>query len=224
MELKVFILAIVFFLIRQKSRSINSFSPIVVYWFLLVFFGMFAISYKTPVFLDRYLMSAAIAYCLVIAIAADSIIESKRFRYVLPALICILFIATVKPNISNKRNLEQAVNEVQKIKDTNTLVLICPQYFTINFAYYYDQAIFKTVSPNGIYNAVDSLLRLENIYGVSDLQKIDLKNWDQVVFFDATSGVSAPSNEVRNVLKGQFYLNTDTKVYEIFSILHYKSK
>ena len=121
----------------------------IVFWFVFVFFFMFSISYLIPMFLDRYLMPGAIALSLVIGMSIDYIIKIQKYRYIIPIIISLLFAVTVKPNITNKRNVEETVDKIKEIRDSNTLVLICPAHFILNFAYYYNiEILFNDFSKN----------------------------------------------------------------------------
>jgi len=75
----------------------------------------------------------------------------------------VLFIASVKPNISNKRNVEETVEVVKKLKNDNTLILISPHHFLLNFAYYYDIEIFKNYNTKNIYENINNDFKASNI-------------------------------------------------------------
>ncbi len=96
---------------KREQKSIQN--RLVVFWFVFVFFFMFGISYLIPMFLDRYLMPAAIAFCLIVGISVDYLIRIHKYRYLIPTIICLLFVATVKPNITNKRNVKEAVDKIK---------------------------------------------------------------------------------------------------------------
>jgi hypothetical protein len=60
-------------------------------------------------------MPAAIAFCLILGISVDYIIQMPKYKYVIPAMVCLLFIATAKPDITNERNVEETVNKVKEL-------------------------------------------------------------------------------------------------------------
>lgn len=211
-------------IINKKTEQKNIYNRLVVFWFVFVFFFMFGISYLVPMFLDRYLMPGAIAFSLVIAISIDYIIKIQKYRYIIPIVICLLFAVTVKPNITNKRNVEETVDKIKEIKDSNTLVLICPSHFILNFAYYYNIEIFKDYNTNEIYSNIDKSLNLEGIYGVNSINEINFKKWDKIIFLDAAASFSYPNNNIKNQLDANYNLKNKYEFYEIFNVFEYKSK
>jgi len=101
-------------IINKKIEQKNIYNRLIVFWFVFVFFFMFSISYLIPMFLDRYLMPGAIALSLVIGMSIDYIIKIQKYRYIIPIIISLLFAVTVKPNITNKRNVEENVGTLNR--------------------------------------------------------------------------------------------------------------
>ena len=112
----VLLIALIKSIIRRKIVNSNiSANKLIIVWFIFIFFFMFFISYWIPMFSDRYLMNVSISFCLLVAIASDYIIEKKFVKYIIPSIICLLFIATTKPNITNKRNVIETVEKVKEL-------------------------------------------------------------------------------------------------------------
>lgn len=218
----VFAAAIVKYFIRKKFKPIKPYYSLMILWFIFILFFMFEISYIIPMFIGRYLITAAIAFSFVLAIAIDYIIEKPKLNYIIPGIICLLFIATVKPNITNKRNVEEVVNKVNEIKNPNTLVLISPQYFILNFAYYFDNEAFKNYNTLDIYSNIDSALMLENIYDINNTNNIDFKQWDHIVIVKASANPIFPN--IENELNTNYSLINNYRIYEIFNVMEYKLK
>jgi uncharacterized membrane protein len=229
--ISIFIISLIKYIIkliiRKKSKQYNQVNlnyQLMFFWFIFIFFFMFGISYFVPMFLDRYLMPASIAFCFVLSISANYLIENPKFRYIIPIIICVLFIATTKPNITNKRNVKETVEKVKEIKNENTLVLICPQHFIINFVYYYDIEMFKDYNTKNIYANIDTDLKNENIYGINNISEINFKKYNNIVFLDAAANFSFPNNNINNELDANYSLKNEYKFYEIFKVLEYESK
>lgn len=222
--LSVFVFALILFIVREKSKSIDQNKRFIVFWFLFIFFFMFGFSYITPIFLDRYLMPCAIAFCLLIAVSIDYVVKTPKLRYIIPGIICLLFIVTVKPNITNKRNVEEAVKKVQEIKDANTLVIICPNYFMLNFTYYFDRNAFKNYNVENIYSNIDSTLRTENVIAINNINEVDFKQWNHIIYLDAAADFSSPNNNIRNQLNKYYNLKNEYDVYEIYKLFDYTVK
>lgn len=222
--ISVLVISLGKYIFTKKNRQNNIYSRLVVIWFVFIFFFMFGISYIVPMFLDRYVMPAAIAFILVLGISVDYIISKPKYNYILPIVVCFLFIATVKPNLTNKRNVRETVEKIKEIKDSNTLVIICPSGFTMNFAYYYDIEMFKDYNDNDIYLNINNALSLENIYGINNIEDIDYKKWDHIVFLDAAANFSFPDNNIMSTLNATYNIRGEYKFYDIFNVSEFESK
>lgn len=211
-------------LINKKIDKRNIYYRLVIFWFVFIFFFMFGISYLVPMFLDRYLMPAAIAFCFIVGISADYIVKKQKYRYIVPIVIIVLYVATVKPNLTNERNVKETVAKIKDIKDSNTLVLICPYHFLLNFTYYYDINIFKDYNVDNIYSNINKSLKMENMYGINNINEIDFRKWDNIIFLDAAANFSFPNNNIKHTLDVNYKLINKYHFNEIFNIYEYKSK
>ncbi len=209
-------------IINKKKEQQNINNRFVVFWFVFIFFFMFGISFSIPMFLDRYVMPAAIAFSLLIGVSTDYLFRKPMYKFIIPIVICILFIATVSPNITNKRNVKETVDKIKDIRDSNTIVLICPSNFILNFAYYYNIEIFKDYNAKEIYSNINKSLILEDIYGINNINDIDFKKWNNIVFLDAAASFSFSNNNIKKQLDENYNLINKYKYYEIFNIFEYK--
>ncbi len=210
--------------INKKKEQKNIYNRLVVTWFVFVFFFMFSISYLIPMFLDRYLMPSAIAFSLVIGISLDYIIKVQKIRYLIPIIITLLFVITVNPNITNKRNVEETVEKIKSIKNANTVVLLCPSHFVLNFIYYYDREVFKNYSDNDIYSNIASKLSSENIHCINNIKEVNIEKNNHVIYLDAAASFTYPENNVINTLNLNYKLVGEFKFYEIFTVYEYRLK
>jgi uncharacterized membrane protein len=211
-------------IINKKSEVANIYYSLVVFWFVFIFFFMFIISYWVPMFMDRYLMPAAIAFSLVIGISIDYLIKSPKYKYTIPIIVCLMFILTVKPNLSNNRNVKETIDKIKNIKDAETLVLICPTHFILNFEYYYNKEVFKKYNTDNIYSNINQSINLDNIYSINNIQEIDFKKWNKVVFLDAAANFSYPDNNIKQELDKNYVLKNKFYFAEIFNIFTYEKK
>jgi len=208
-------------LFARKKESKDPYFSFIVFCFLFIFLFMFGISYWLPMFLDRYLMPGAIAFILVLGICIDTLIKTPKYKYIVPAIICILFISTFKPDKSNKRNVRETVEKITNIRDSNTLVLICPSNFILDFVYYYNRDYFKDYNNNDIYLNASNHLKKENIYAINNIDDINFKKWERVIFLDAAADFVSPDNNIRVELEENYHLRNSYKFYEIYNIYEY---
>lgn len=220
--ISVLLFSLVKYIISNRKESKDPIYSFTVFWFVFIFFFMFVISYWIPMFLDRYLMPGAIGFILVLGISIDNIIKAPKFKYIVPAIICILFIASVKPNLSNKRNVRETVEKISRIKDPNTIVLISPSNFVLDFAYYYNLDYFRDYNTKDIYLNAGNHLNQENIYGINNISEVNLEKWNKVVFLDAAADFLNPDNNIRSVLDAKYKLKNNYKIYEIYNIYEYE--
>lgn len=220
----ILLFSLVKFIVKRKKEHPTIYTRLVVVWFVFIFFSMFCVSYLLPMFMDRYLMPAAIAFCLLGGIAVDYVTKRPKYRYITPVIICLLFISTVNPNITNKRNVKETVEKIKDLKDSNTAVFMCPSNFVLNFSYYYDREIFKNYDVNDIYSNIVKALALQNVYGINNINEIDYKKWNRIVYLDAAAAFSYPDNNIRKELDVYYNLKNEYKFYEIFNVFEYEAK
>lgn len=207
-------------LTRQKTQT-NQGKLLIVVWFFSIFFAMFAISYQLPMFLDRYLMPASIAFIVLVSIAVDFLSLKAKYSWVLPVITIGLFVTTVKPAISNKRNVKEAVQFVKDWKDEKTLVLFSPTNFILDFSYYYDRNVFQTIDTTANYSKLQSMLGKESIVGVNSIEEVAIDSWKRIVYLDAAADFNNPTNGINARLEESFTLKTTQNVYEIYTIKEY---
>lgn len=216
---------VILIVLNEKTKiSKNLNYSFIVFWFVIIFFFMFVISFTVPMFIDRYLMTASIAFPLVLGIAADYLIKTPVYKYIIPIFLISSFIVTVKPNISNKRNVKETVEKIKKIRDSNTLILICPSQFSLNFAYYYNIDMFKDYNVKDIYSNINNSLIAENIYSINNISEIDYKKWNKIVYLDAAANFLEPNNNIIKELDTKYKLKKNYKFDEIFNVFVYELK
>jgi len=214
------IICVVFKKEYEISKSINH--SLIVFWFVLIFCFMFVVSFWIPIFLDRYLMNAAIAFPLIVGISADYLNKKPKYKFIIPIAITLLFVSTVKPDLSNKRDVKETVSKIKELKTSSTIVYFCPDWFELNFVYCYNIQYFKEYDDK---NKMLQFLRSENIFPISSYNQIDtnlIKNMDKIIYLDAAADFSYPENNIKNKLDLKYRLKNEYKFYEIFNVYEYE--
>ena len=175
-------------------------------------------------FLDRYLIFVSISFYLILSISSAYILSQSKYKLLLPGILVLLFAFTFNPNIDNKRHVRETVEKVRELKDPKTKVLICPQYFIYNFAYYYSDEIFKEINFQDPYYQIKKNLLKENIYTINNINEVNLENCNKVVFVDAAAQFSFPENNILNRLKKEYKQKNTHKYYEIFNVYEFDKK
>ena len=209
----------------EISKSANH--GLIVSWFVFIFCFMFVVSFWIPMFIDRYLMTAAVAFPLVVAISADYIIKKHRFKFIIPIAITLLFASTVKADLSNNRDVKETVSKTKELKTSSAIVYFCPDYFDLNFVYYYNIEYFKGYDEKKIKNKIHKNLNSENIFPISSYNQIDtnlIKNMDKIIYLDAAADFCYPENNIKNKLDLNYRLKNEYKFYEIFNVYEYELK
>ena len=209
-----------FLIVKRKQNPDRLATRLMIYWFYIPFVFMFVISFWVPMFLDRYLMFIAIGFCVLVALSTDFILQKPKFRLIIPGFICLLFIVSVKPNKTNKREVRETVQLVKELENDSTLVLVAPVHFSLNFIYYYDRDLFR--EPDG--EKVRSELGKKSLYCINSLENIDYKNRKRIVLVDAASNFSAPNNNILNTLNAEFNQTKKHHIEEIFDIYEFERR
>lgn len=208
--------------IKSGKLLKDPFYRIIFIWFFFVFLSMFLVSYWVPVFLDRYLMPAAIAFTLLLGIALDYIIQTSRYQYAIPAIIVLLLIATVKPNINDEEDFREAVEKVKFLQKPESLVLINPAHYIFTFLYYYDIKLFQDYRTKNTYGHMKKVLNSENIFVINSIREIDFNSWKQMVLLNASSDVSNFKPGVIKSLNKDYELLGEFKFRKNFQVLEFK--
>lgn len=168
-------------------------------------------------FLDRYLIFITVPFYLIIAVASGYLVNHRKASNIIPLIVCVLFCVTVEPNISNKRNVEEAVEEIKQLQRANSIVLFCPHHFYLTFLYHYDIEVFKDPITNNLNRNMNN----QRVYGINSVLDVDLDGWDHILYLDAGANLAFPNNQILETLNKDFSLIHTSEHYEIFKIYEF---
>ncbi|MBP7808760.1 MAG: glycosyltransferase family 39 protein [Bacteroidia bacterium] len=210
-----------FFVVRKMELESNLLVKRFIYLcFFLPFVLMFLVSYKIPIYNGRYLFFILPFYYLSISIMAESLFKNVKLKYALLATTVVLFILTVQLNPSKKREAKAVVEFVKQIKKPGDIVIICTHEFLTNFAYYYNQNIFKIIGEDE-YTAIETKLRVENIYPVRKMDEIGneiLSSAKRIIYVEVSADFSNPGNNVLTTLRSSFKEQEKKHFEQIFNV------
>lgn len=208
-------------IILWKKSNTTPQTQVVLIWFLFPFLSLFAISYAIPMFLDRYLVFVSFGYYLSVAVSVHFLFRNQRVNTWMYGAVALLFVATLKPNLDNKRHAQEAIAYVKKQTNEQTSILICGHDFVLNFCYYYDIDLFRRYNDQHVYQTMTEELNKKHIY---PLYKMDstLPLQEKVIYFDAAADFSNPNNGILETLKQRYTLVNTTHFEAIFTVYEFR--
>ena len=210
----------------NRSDKINIFTKIILFWFLFPYMFMFAISMKylpfnLPVFFDRYVVFISLAFYLIVAISVDYVFASLKYRDYFISLPAVIIILTCNPDAGNKRDIPALVNKVKELKTNKSVVYICPKWYDLNFAYYYNLEYFRAVNNQNLKSDLIKLLANENIYflyGFNEIDSIQMKTADKIILVGMNADFYSLEEQATDYLK-KFFPNQATYTYsDVYSV------
>lgn len=220
--------ALMLLFVRGKQSGNLSFqTKVIVCWFWIPLLIMFLISYKflphnIPMFLDRYLMIVSVAFYILLAVSLDYIEKNTKIPYLVhPIAIMLFFALSCNPYLSNYRNMRETIAKINELQKENTAVVICPDYFVLNYAYYMERDLFQN---SGSGKELDEALAKKNIYGLADVKKIDLSSAKHVIYLDVAAKFSYPDNNIKETYDTCFVPKSNFEYEKLYKIYEYESK
>ncbi len=190
-------------------------------WFFVPYVLMFVISFKVPIYLERYLIFIAPAFYILVCSLVNYLFDNKNLRNVAFFVLILSFAITLQLNPDKKRESSKVIDYVKQNKDSETLVIICAHDFINNFAFYYDKKIFQNVIPGIEYETLNKSLNSENVFPVRTINEINsdiLKKFRKIIYLDAAADFSNPGNGILQALENNYKLNTKKHFNTIFDV------
>jgi hypothetical protein len=225
--ISLLLITAIFYLLKKDEQIVYPYSKYVIIWFIIPFFFMFFISYKVPIFLDRYLLFVSPAFYILLAISLSYLIKGAK-AFIIGAIVLLsLFILSAKLNPSKKRDVEGVVNYIRSKKEEKTIIIGCGYDFILNFVYYYNLDHFKVKDQNFEYTELENFLAKENIYFINTLDsnlETKINDFEKVIYLDASANFSSPNNGIKEKFDVSYKLIDKTFYYELFNIYTFQIK
>jgi mannosyltransferase len=203
---------------------------VIVGWFLIPFLLMWVISFKIPMFHDRYLVFASIGFIFFIATGLHAISNQRVVRNAIMSIAGLGMLFTCTPNVSNKRDVIGTISQIRLLRKQfpEALIYLCPEWYDLHFAYYWNRECFEVpATADAVKSEIQRCFANENIYPIRELtitnaQKLLTSN--DVIYLDAAADFSYPNNGIKDVLASKFNQVELYEYPEIFRVYHYSRR
>ena len=191
-------------------------------------FLIFLVSTKIPMYLDRY-----VSFCLpyfYISLGGLIFLMGKRKFWLGAFLIMTFFYITSHRVMPEKRQVKSVVSTMQSFStSSNTLYVICPYYFDLNFLYYWNRDRFKQCGQtNASSQEVVQSLYLDHVLAVKDSSELSKamlnEHFKEVVYLDASADFSIPGNGVLQWLTHRYDKTNEQEIPERFVVRSFALK
>jgi hypothetical protein len=171
-------------------------------------------------FIDRYYSYTTPAFFILIAILLNYFSEKSQVK--IYYVFVMLFLITHVRNEPNNRDVKPMIEKIISLKTKETAVILCPNYFNLNFAFYYDKSLFKNIGNESIEEGIVKRLEEENVYGIThsnQLNKEVFTKYKKIIYLDAGADFTYPKNGIKQAIETKFK-HSDTFNYGDAFALH----
>lgn len=192
-------------IIALKKSFLPSFHKVVIVWFFVPLLIMFISSIWVPMFIERYWIFVTPAFFILIAIGLYNI--DKNFSMPVSLVAILIMWITFNKDVDKKRDVKKLVETAVSLQQDKTAIFICPDYFDLTFTYYYNRDMFEDVDNEKLKTHLVDNLKKDNVFPVRNASEIDtasLKQYDKILFIDASADFCYPNNNINTILTNLF--------------------
>lgn len=138
--------------------------------FLISYLLLFSISLKIPVFIDRYLLFTSAYFYVLVTIAILNIFKSPNRSLYSAFVLTIALFFTLDLKRGKKESSKEMAEFVAQNSKIPTNIIITPQWFDLNTAYYLKPQWFNNVAhlqDSLVQNQIFAVNKAENIPGIN---------------------------------------------------------
>jgi len=187
----IFILGLLVFVLSKGKKGFPKELVLLFVFWILPYSIMFFVSAKIPMFENRYVMYNSIGLYLFIGSAIAYLFHHDRWQFLTP-IAAVLLLILMALNMHTEREfianweVKNTVHYVKNHTNTDYLKIVYPHWNDYEFAYYYDQKIFKDVD-NFETHLRDSLIY--QVWGLDDAKMyIDKFNDKKIAYLRGGRG------------------------------------
>lgn len=206
-----------FYSLFKNKATISPYAKSIFIWFLFPYLTMFLVSFKLPMFIDRYLTHVSIGFFLLIAVAIHQFKQFKWPSFGLSLLTVLLIIVTTNLKSGHLPNRKSLVEEVLKNKDEKTAVIICPPWLDLEIIYHYKLDYFKDFENSR------TLFKKDNFFAIYNRSQLpseeEMKNFNKIIFLDSWAHLTDPDKSIMKWIDANYqftHSNNDFKGYQVY--------
>jgi len=194
--LAVALLLVVLFAAVRKGFRIPGFQ-IGLIWAFVPLVAMFLVSFKVPIFLDRYLVYAAPGFCLLSAVSLALVVNEGRWRWLPAAAVVAGMAFTFHPWVDTGLHPSRVVAQVKEWQEGHRSVLIAPGYYAPTFAWHLDKELLRDPGSLELEMIDRNLFRVDHPDRFVALRPDE----DAVILVDAWSALTDPEQRTKQHLR-----------------------
>lgn len=211
----IFLLKKKLFIPKLKEFIKNENYILTLLWFFVPYTLMFLISFKVPMFLDRYLLFCSIPFYFLLSqiIFHFTLKEKAQITAAVLFVMCLILTTTLNP--SNKRNVKELTALVKDLKKPGDIIYIAPDYSKLEFIYHYNIVYFKD------YKNLNENLKKDNIFPVKDISEVKsepLNYGKLIILLDCGYKFAFGNNAIYDKLNSNYSKIAKYHVAEIYEL------
>ena len=141
-------IGILLWLARKRRKTYPDKIVTLFFFWFIPYTLMFIVSAKVPMFENRYVMYNSIGLYLFVGTALAFLFQEQKYLSILASALVLFFMGLslqTKREFIAYRETQKAVDFVKEHTGKDFLTIVYPHWNDYEFAYYYDQEIFKDV-------------------------------------------------------------------------------
>jgi hypothetical protein len=186
---------------KRESKGIGA-KPLIL-WFFVPYLLMFALSFKMPMFLDRYLVYLSFGFYFLVAYTVDYLFRNRPLKLIVSGATIVLMLITTNLKSGNERDNKSVIEFLHTDRKNESIVIICPDWHKLLFSYHYNQEYFKS------YQSIDDQLNGSGIYpakNINDIPTEIMSKAETIYYYDGWSELVDPDRTIHKEIEKYYEL------------------
>jgi hypothetical protein len=186
------------------------------------------LSFRMPLFLDRYLYFALLGLPILTAGLVESLPVSRPMQLGFGIAFALLFCSKYQLNQDNNRHLGKATAYVRQLQaqDSAMGIIVSSRVHQLGFVYHYDVSWFRLPDPERetgglIFPVINRLAKQKEIIFINgqwDLPAGFLDQHPRIIWLDGATAFDHPNHNIASALAERFVRVQDTLFPEIHRV------